>query len=104
MEEETLQIYVANWPAKRSHHWKHLLKARAIENQCYVIGVNRVGNDNNNVAHSGDSSIFDFKGEELLTIKDEETIKITSLSLEELMNYRKRYPFQKDRDNFTIVP
>ena len=56
-------IYIANWPARRAAHWKLLLPARAVENQCYAIGVNRVGKDGNGIAHSGDSTIVDPTGE-----------------------------------------
>ena len=61
--EYDVLIYVANWPERRSTAWKTLLQARAIENQCYVVGVNRVGNDGNNIHHSGDSMIIDPLGE-----------------------------------------
>ena len=59
MREYDVLIYVANWPERRSLAWKTLLQARAIENQCYIIGVNRVGNDGNDVYHSGDSMVID---------------------------------------------
>ena len=64
-EEYDVLLYVANWPEKRNHAWKTLLTARAIENQCYTIGVNRVGIDGNNIAHSGDSLIVGPLGEVL---------------------------------------
>jgi len=63
--EYDLLIYIANWPERRNHAWKTLLQARAIENQCYVIGVNRVGNDGNNIYHSGDSMVVNPVGEVL---------------------------------------
>jgi predicted amidohydrolase len=97
-----LQIYVANWPTKRSEHWKVLLKARAIENQCFVVGVNRIGNDNNAVYHSGDSSIYNFAGENLFTVADHFAVHTETLSLQELSTYRARYPFLADKDHFTI--
>lgn len=93
-----LQIFVANWPAKRSEHWKALLRARAIENQCYVIGVNRVGEDNNEVYHSGDSGIYTFAGETLISISDEAKTHTEKLSLVGLKDHRERYPFLADRD------
>ena len=65
-ENYDLLIYVANWPERRVLAWKQLLIARAIENQCYVVGVNRTGNDGNEIYHSGDSAIIDFKGENIL--------------------------------------
>ena len=65
--EYDVLIYVANWPERRNHAWKTLLQARAIENQCYVVGVNRVGHDGNNIYHSGDSMVVDPMGEVLYT-------------------------------------
>src|SRR5204862_2720715 len=72
--EYDVLIYVANWPERRSHAWKTLLCARAIENQSYVIGVNRVGNDGNNVYHSGESMVIDPLGEVLYHVKDVEDV------------------------------
>ena len=87
--EYDLLIYVANWPEKRSHAWKTLLQARAIENQCYVVGVNRTGNDGNNIYHSGDSMIIDPMGEVLYTKKDEEDIFTITLDKEHwICNYK----------------
>src|SRR5205085_8587725 len=60
-----LLIYVANWPERRVLAWRQLLIARAIENQCYVAGINRTGNDGNNIFHSGESAVIDYKGEYL---------------------------------------
>ncbi len=100
--EYDVLIYVANWPERRSLAWKTLLQARAIENQCYVIGVNRVGNDGNDVSHSGDSMVIDPLGEILYHKKEEEdifTIPLNNLHLEAI---RKRFPFWKDADKFTI--
>jgi omega-amidase len=70
--EYDLLIYAANWPERRSHAWKTLLQARAIENQCYVIGLNRVGSDGNDITYSGDSMIIDPLGEVLVTNHGEE--------------------------------
>ncbi|MFX8848627.1 nitrilase-related carbon-nitrogen hydrolase, partial [Acinetobacter baumannii] len=71
-KEYDILLYVANWPERRNHAWKSLLVARAIENQCYVIGVNRVGNDGNEIYHSGDSMIINPLGEVLFTHAHEE--------------------------------
>ena len=98
-----IQFFVANWPAKRSHHWKHLLKCRAIENQCYVVGVNRIGHDHNGVYHSGDSSVYDFKGDELLSIADIEQVNVIKLDKSALEAYRNRYPFLNDKDAFNFA-
>lgn len=95
-------VYVANWPEKRNHAWKTLLTARAIENQCYVIGVNRVGNDGNNIYHSGDSMIINPLGEVVYHKKDEEDIFTTTLSRQHLEDIRTRFPFWKDADDFSI--
>ena len=101
--EYDVLIYVANWPERRSHAWKTLLQARAIENQCYVIGVNRVGNDGNNIYHSGDSMIIDPMGEIMYYKKDEEDVFTISLDKEHLKTIREKLPFLKDADHFMII-
>jgi predicted amidohydrolase len=101
--EYDILIYVANWPERRSHAWKTLLQARAIENQCYVVGVNRVGNDGNGIYHSGDSMIIDPMGELLYTKKDEEDIFTISLDKTHLQTVREKLPFLKDADLFKII-
>ena len=101
--EYDVLIYVANWPDRRSHAWKTLLCARAIENQCYVIGVNRVGNDGNNIYHSGDSMVIDPLGEVLYHVKDEEDIFTITLDKTHLQTIRDKYPFLKDGDDFQII-
>ena len=107
-EQETLEydvlIYVANWPERRNTAWKTLLQARAIENQCYVVGVNRVGKDANEQYYSGDSMIIDPLGEILYHKKDEEDIFTTTLNKEHLENVREKFPFWKDADAFQIMP
>jgi omega-amidase len=95
-------IYVANWPERRSHAWKTLLCARAIENQCYVIGVNRVGNDGNNIYHSGNSMIIDPLGQVLYHKADDEDMFTITLEKEKLLEVRNKFPFLKDSDTFTI--
>jgi predicted amidohydrolase len=104
LPEYDLIIYVANWPQRRSHPWKTLLQARAIENQAYVIGVNRVGNDGNNIAHSGDSMIIDPLGEILYHEVDKEDVFTLALQKEKLDAIRERFPFWKDADRFHIDP
>lgn len=101
--EYDVLLYVANWPARRSHAWKSLLIARAIENQCYVIGVNRVGNDGNNIEHSGDSMLIDPLGEVVYTASNIESIFSYELSKEKILDIRTRFPFWKDADPFTIT-
>ncbi|MGB0933073.1 MAG: amidohydrolase [Lishizhenia sp.] len=89
-------IYVANWPAKRKEHWKTLLKARAIENQSYLIGVNRVGIDGKGFEYSGDSALINPLGEIISTSNREELIR-TTLVASELKEIRETIPFLKDR-------
>ena len=100
--EYDVLIYVANWPERRSLAWKTLLQARAIENQCYVIGVNRVGNDGNKIYHSGDSMIIDPMGEVMYHKKDDEDVFTISLDKEHLKTIREKLPFLKDADHFMI--
>jgi omega-amidase len=95
-------IYVANWPDRRSMAWRTLLQARAIENQCYVIGVNRVGNDGKGIYHSGFSSVIDPLGEILYQQKDAEEIATHLLEIEKLNEIREKIPFWKDGDHFQI--
>ncbi|MBW1890304.1 MAG: amidohydrolase [Deltaproteobacteria bacterium] len=92
-------VYVANWPAPRSMHWRTLLKARAIENQSYVIGVNRVGQDGNGLPYDGNSSIIDPLGTVLYQQKDEPSIHTASLSYETLTAYRESFPAWMDADH-----
>jgi omega-amidase len=101
--EYDVLIYVANWPERRNHAWKTLLQARAIENQCYVIGLNRVGNDGNSIYHSGDSMIVDPLGEVLYHKAHNEDIYTHSLSKEKLEEVRSKFPFWRDADEFRIM-
>lgn len=100
--EYDLLIYVANWPERRSHAWKTLLCARAIENQCYVVGVNRVGKDGNDINHSGNSMVIDPLGEVLYHMADEEDTFTITLQKDQLENVRTKFPFWKDGDGFVI--
>lgn len=104
LPEYDLIIYVANWPQRRSLAWKTLLQARAIENQAFVIGVNRVGNDGNNIEHSGDSMIIDPLGEILYHGVGKEEVFTLTLEKEKLDAIRERFPFWKDADRFHIDP
>lgn len=96
-------IVIANWPAARSYAWQQLLIARAIENQCYVIGVNRVGEDGNGHRYSGDSVILDYMGKPVAaaTAGREEIIQST-LSMADLIEFREQFPAHADADNFTL--
>jgi len=102
-ENYDLLIYSANWPDRRIHAWKQLLIARAIENQSYVAGVNRIGNDGNGVEHSGYSVVIDFKGEQISTTKpSEEKTETVSLNMQSLLDFRKTFPFAEDADEFIL--
>lgn len=91
-------LYVANWPKKRISHWLALLQARAIENQCFVVGVNRQGIDGNNLEYSGDSIVFDALGERKKSAQDSGNQVISAkLNCEDLNAIRSNLPFLKDR-------
>lgn len=97
-------IFVANWPERRNHPWKTLLMARAMENQCYVVGVNRVGNDGNTIYHSGDSAAINFKGEIISkTQPHEESVETVTFSKKDLDDWRKHFPAWMDADKFKLV-
>ncbi|HTI90350.1 MAG TPA: nitrilase family protein [Puia sp.] len=102
--EYDILLYVANWPQRRSLAWKTLLQARAIENQSYVVGLNRVGNDGNNIYHSGDSMIIDPLGEILYHGAEKEDIFTITLQKETLTDIRQHFPFWRDADSFSIQP
>lgn len=95
-------VYVANWPDRRVAAWDALIPARAIENQCYVIGVNRVGLDGNGLAHSGHSQVVDPLGALCSIIRDVEGMKTVSLDRAFLEDVRTRMPFWRDADSFEI--
>ena len=100
--EYDVLIYVANWPEKRRNAWKTLLAARAIENQCYVVGVNRVGQDGNSLSYSGDSLAIDPMGEALYHVADKEEVHTITLHKEKLEEVRNKLPFWKDGDSFNF--
>ena len=97
-----LLIYVANWPVPRSMHWKSLLQARAIENQCYCIGVNRVGIDGNGMNYSGDTSVFDYAGKLLYQSSQVEQVATVRISRDEQLRFRSKLNFLPDQDSFII--
>jgi omega-amidase len=101
--EYDILLYVANWPERRSHAWKSLLTARAIENQSYVIGVNRVGEDGNGIYHSGNSMVIDPLGEVLYHKEHEEDIFTIVFEKNTLTEVRTKFPFWKDADDFLIT-
>ncbi|HUS03436.1 MAG TPA: amidohydrolase [Chitinophagaceae bacterium] len=102
--EYDVLIYVANWPERRITAWNTLLQARAIENQCYVVGVNRVGDDGNNIHYSGESMIIDPLGEILYHKANEEDVFTYTLQKEKPDEVREKFPFWRDADSFEILP
>jgi omega-amidase len=102
-ENYDILIYVANWPKPRIAAWDTLLKARAIENMSYCIGVNRVGQDANNNEYSGHSAVYDGLGKQLSNFKEnEEHIEIISLSKTHLTTIREKLRFLDDKDDFIV--
>lgn len=96
-------IYVANWPNRRHHAWETLLRARAIENLSYVVGVNRTGCDGNDIPYDGGSAIIDYLGADLVNLGDREGTASAALESEKLAAFRERFAFHKDADKFTIT-
>lgn len=99
-----LALYVANWPETRRHPWSTLLQARAIENQCYAAGLNRVGTDGNNLPYSGDSVIINPKGEVIAQLEpSQEGVATATLDWQALVDFRKKFPVLGDADLFMMV-
>ena len=98
-----LLLYVANWPATRVYAWDTLLRARAIENLSYVVGVNRTGSDGNGIAYSGGSLAIDFLGELITDLGEAESVKVVQLAKEPLEKYRSSFPALLDADRFSIL-
>ncbi len=101
-DDYDLAIFVANWPDPRRSVWLNLLTARALENQAYVVGTNRVGYDNKQILHSGDSVVIDPKGNFIANAGSKESILSADLSLTELKKFRDKFPAHLDSDSFTI--
>ena len=102
-DDYDLAFYLANWPAKRALHWNSLLLARAIENQAYVVAVNRVGTDGKGFEYNGDSSVIDPAGSYLYRQSYQEAIFRIELKKEDLEAKRKKFPFMQDRDPFQLL-
>lgn len=100
--EYDLLIYVANWPASRVNVWDSLLMARALENQSYVVAVNRIGIDKDKTPFNGHSQIIDFKGKILTKIEDKAEVQTISLSKDHLNTFREKFPAYMDADSFSI--
>jgi predicted amidohydrolase len=95
-------LYVANWPSRRQFAWDTLLRARAIENLSYVIGVNRNGVDGNDLPYTGGSCIVDFLGADLANLGDQNGVANATLELSTLVEFRDHFAFHKDADTFTV--
>ena len=101
--EYDVLICTANWPSARANVWQTLLVARALENQCYVCGVNRVGKDGQSFDHQGDSVLIDFRGKNISeTIQNEESIVTSTLRKNLLKTFRNKFPAWMDADDFEI--
>ena len=98
-----LLLYVANWPSRRHYAWESLLRARAIENLSYVVGVNRTGVDGNDIPYTGGSAIIDYTGQELANLNDQTGVVSKTLDIDALEKFRNRFAFHEDADDFSIV-
>ena len=101
-DDYDLLLYVANWPQRRALAWSVLLKARAIENLCYVVGVNRIGKDGNGATYAGDSVALDFLGQPLSSEGGGDRVETAVLDLESLRSYRESFPAHLDADRFEL--
>lgn len=102
IDEFDLMVVVANWPVARQSAWQVLLPARAVENQCYVAGVNRIGRDGNDIRYAGESGVIDYLGKPVVGCADQPCTETVSLSGAALERYRKKFPAWLDADRFTI--
>ena len=98
-----LLIYMASWPTPRINAWTSLLTGRAIENQVYTIGVNRIGEDKNQLNYSGASSVVDYTGKSLYCTYDQEDVFTTELNFEKQKTFRQKLNFLADQDEFNLV-
>ena len=103
VENYDLLIYVANWPKPRVNAWDILLKARAVENMCYTIGVNRIGTDANNHHYIGHSQTLDFLGDYVVNPQEADGVFMVELDKEKLLDTRNKLPFLNDKDEFKLV-
>jgi predicted amidohydrolase len=102
-ERYDVLVYVANWPERRRYPWQMLLRARAIENMAYCIGLNRVGADATGVDHAGDSAALDFLGQPLCPDLAGESVQTVSLDYAKLQSFRKKFGAHKDADDFLLI-
>ena len=101
--EYDLAIVTANWPKVRIEAWEYLLKGRAVENQAYILGVNRVGVDGNQIIYNGKTMLVESNGSFIQSADDKEEVSVFNLELKSLNDFRSRFPFLNDDDNFTIT-
>jgi predicted amidohydrolase len=102
-QEYDMLLIVANWPERRSLHWRSLIPARAIENQAFVVAVNRVGHDGNEVYHSGDSMCIDPNGKVIYYKPNDEDLYTFSINKDDVTEARAAFPFLKDGDSFKLT-
>jgi omega-amidase len=98
-----LLLVLANWPEKRAHHWRTLIPARAVENQSYIIALNRVGHDGNEVYYCGDTTCIDPQGKVVYYKRDEEDLYTFTIHLNEVHKTRQELPFLNDSDDFNFI-
>lgn len=103
VENYDLLLYVANWPKVRTNAWDTLLNARAIENLCYVAGVNRIGFDDNNFEHNGHTQLIDFWGNYIIKPQETEGVFVAELDKNIMLETRRKLNFLGDRDTFEII-
>lgn len=97
-----LMLFIASWPAARAFPWQTLLRARAMENLCYVCGVNRIGRDANGIDYQGDSALLDMAGNDLCQMAELDEIRSLTLSAEKLLQFREKFPAHLDADEFSV--
>ena len=103
VENYDLILYVANWPKPRINAWDSLLKARAIENMCYTIGVNRIGEDANQLEYPGHSQVIDFLGNNMLNCESDLGVFVCELDKDQQLATRQKLNFLNDKDDFSLV-
>jgi len=100
--EYDILVYAANWPQARTDVWNTLLKARAIENQTYVVGANRIGVDGNSISYSGNSQLIDPKGKVMAVEENSECVVSAEFSYAQLLKFRSDFPVLNDADSFSL--
>jgi predicted amidohydrolase len=105
-EDYDVLVYLSNWPQKRINDWHILLRARAIENQSYVAGVNRIGADGRGIDYNGHSVVLDSRGNSISEgqLLEKESLIVATLNKQQLLDHRRDFPILQDRDSFSIRP